>query len=130
MNARADFSVTEIDARARAVASIAGRIAGGLLSNPEQVAIRGFEHETASAAVRLADILVSMADAGGRVSVGEMGQHARQRLNVAGDVAAGIVANPEQLAMPSWEARTARAAWVVAGQICDLAVSGGVLRVR
>lgn len=50
----------------------------------------------------------------------------RTRLHLAGQIAAGLVSNPQQIALRSWEAETARAALSVADKIIRLAISGGV----
>lgn len=50
----------------------------------------------------------------------------RTRLHLAGQIAAGLVANPEQIACPHWEAETARAALSVADKLIRLTVSGGL----
>lgn len=50
----------------------------------------------------------------------------RTRLHLAGQIAAGLASNPEQLSMPHWEADTARAALSVADKLIRLVVSGGI----
>lgn len=50
----------------------------------------------------------------------------RTRLHLAGQIAAGLVANPEQLSLPYWEAETARAALSVADKLISLTVTGGL----
>lgn len=50
----------------------------------------------------------------------------RTRLHLAGQIAAGLASNPEQLALPYWEAETARAALSVADKLISLTVTGGM----
>lgn len=50
----------------------------------------------------------------------------RTRLHLAGQIAAGLVSNPGQLACGNWEAETARAALLVADKLIRLTVSGGL----
>lgn len=50
----------------------------------------------------------------------------KTRLHLAGQIAAGLVSNPEQLSMPHWEAETARAALSVADKLIRLTVAGGI----
>lgn len=50
----------------------------------------------------------------------------RARLHLAGQIAAGLVANPEQISLHNWEAETARAALSVADKLIRLTVSGGL----
>lgn len=49
----------------------------------------------------------------------------RTRLHLAGQIAAGLVSNPAQLACRNWEAESARAALAVADKLLRLVVSGG-----
>lgn len=49
----------------------------------------------------------------------------RARLNLAGQIASGLVSNPGQLACRNWEGETARAALRVADKLLCLIVSGG-----
>lgn len=50
----------------------------------------------------------------------------KTRLHLAGQIAAGLAANPEQVSMPHWEAETARSALSVADKLIKLAVQGGL----
>lgn len=50
----------------------------------------------------------------------------RTRLYLAGQIAAGLLSNPEQLECRNWEAETARAALSVADKLIRLAISGGI----
>lgn len=55
----------------------------------------------------------------------ELDSLTRTRLHLAGQIAAGLVSNPQQLAVRNWEAESARAALAVADKLLRLAISGG-----
>ena len=65
MNARVDQQVLDLDPLTRARLHLAGQIAAGLVSNPEQLALRDWEGETARAALRVADKLLRLVVSGG-----------------------------------------------------------------
>jgi hypothetical protein len=56
----------------------------------------------------------------------ELDTYTRTRLMLAGQIAAGLASNPEQVSMPRWEAETARAALSVADKLIALTVTGGL----
>lgn len=61
-----------------------------------------------------------------RPSSFELDALTKARLMLAGQIAAGLVSNPDQLALRNWEAETARAALSVADKLIQLTATGGL----
>ena len=56
----------------------------------------------------------------------ELDQLTRMRILMAGQIASGLVANPEQIALPNWSTETAIQSVRTADKIIALVISGGL----